>query len=120
MKIKFYVLIAALSLGSGCASTETAISTWWDSPSTQAEVQAVETAAIQVAGAFVSSLVAAPAPGAATPPMATNDPRVLAAESAEVASLQAQYPDAPDDALTSIVSDSFDKAIASHNATLAK
>ena len=104
----------------GCSTFETDIEAWWNNPATQAEIQAIETAALQIATAYISSLIAAPAPGATTPPLATNDPRILAQETTEIDALHAKYPDAPVEALTSIVDDAYNKAIATHNATLPK
>jgi hypothetical protein len=107
-------------LTAGCTALEKDITTWWENPATQAEIQAIEQVAVQVATAYLSSLVAAPAPGVVPQPIAANDPGVVAAEAAEVAALQKQYPDAPADALKSIVAEKFNAAIATHNAALPK
>ena len=112
---RIIALIAIVSL-TGCAALKTDIVTWYNSPAGQAEISAIETAALNIATAFITSLIANPATG--TQPISLDNPQVVAAENAEIASLEKRFPDAPTDAIKLKVVTAFSTAINSHNASI--
>jgi hypothetical protein len=110
-------LMLATVLFTGCSTLESDISTWLNSPSTQAEITAIETAATSFAEQYLISLIpaATPNPGVAAP-ITIDDARIVAAEAAEVATLRAKYPDAPKEAIQTFVHNGFEAALANQGA----